>query len=142
VIDETLADAERQVSDLRSEVIREFTDECAEITDERLALDREIEAALDEVRERFREREEALEEKMQGYIDAVTEALQERLPDISEFDWPEHKDADEIEDPLFDSKRDYMTQNQCYRDRRVRAGNKRKGKRANAENTLTTSTSP
>jgi hypothetical protein len=65
-IDRALEDAEMQLSEIRADVIREFTDECDEIRDERLALDREIKAALDEVQERFREREEALEEKMQG----------------------------------------------------------------------------
>jgi hypothetical protein len=66
----------------------------------------------------------------EAVIDAIADDLEERKPDPEEVDWPEIEDADENDDPLFDSRRSYIDQIDRYKrhqgkptERRRRNGN-------------------
>jgi hypothetical protein len=67
---------------------------------------------------------------MSALLDQITDALEE--VDIDDIEIPEPREADEMDNPLFDSTRDYLTQIEHYRGRRTRAGNMRRGKLSRA----------
>lgn len=83
----------------------------ASLEAERKAIDIEIEA----MRERIAEMESALEERAQPVLDAIVADLEAEAPDVDDYEWPEPDDADEDDDPLFDSTRGYIEQIERYR---------------------------
>ena len=54
-------------------------------------------------------------ERTNGVSHAITEALEELKPDLSEVELPEPAEGDEDDDPLFDSTRDYIEQLDRYK---------------------------
>lgn len=48
--------------------------------------------------------------------EVIARELKATAPDVDEFDFPEPRDADEWENPLFDSARDYVAQIDCYKE--------------------------
>jgi hypothetical protein len=62
-------------------------------------------------------------------IDEHNESISEELQEAcrtSEFDWPEPREADEWEDPLFDSRRGYIDQIDMYKRHQGRPTRRRK----------------
>lgn len=60
--------------------------------------------------------------------DTIRRDLREASPSVDEIDWPEHAEANESPDPLFDSYRSYVEQIDRYK-RHQGKPTKRKGKR-------------
>jgi hypothetical protein len=78
------------------------------------ALTEESEAFIDRVREqfeaRFRGRFDDLTERLKSLVHGMTASLEAEAPDLADIEWPEPEPADEDDDPLFDSTRDYVEQ--------------------------------
>jgi hypothetical protein len=71
----------------------------------------ELEAAWAEINTRI----EAWKQRAEGVWHAITNSLIEAAPDPEDHDWPEAHEADEDDDPLFDSTRDYVEQMDRYK---------------------------
>jgi len=56
-----------------------------------------------------------LEQEVFELLEEMDEQLQEAQPDAESFGWPEPADADEYDEPLYDSTRSYLDQLACYR---------------------------
>jgi hypothetical protein len=69
-----------------------------------------------ELRERIAELQSEFEESAQPVFDAVEADLAAELPSADDYRWPEPKDGDEDDDPLYDSSRDYFEQLARYRE--------------------------
>jgi hypothetical protein len=69
-----------------------------------------------ELRERIAELQSEFEESAQPVFDAVEADLAAELPSADDYGWPEPKDGDEGDDPLYDSSRDYFEQLARYRE--------------------------
>jgi hypothetical protein len=119
-----------QINNAMNEVCRGYKDRIDEVEAEVEAINNAVQAEIDAILERFRPREEAIEERMSALLDQITDALEE--VDIDDIEIPEPREADEMDNPLFDSTRDYLTQIEHYRGRRTRAGNMRRGKLSRA----------
>ena len=61
----------------------------------------------------------AAEKKMKPILQRIERDLAAAEPDINAYDWPEPKDGDEDENPLFDSTRDYVEQIDRYKELRT-----------------------
>ena len=57
----------------------------------------------------------AFEKKAKPVLRKIDRDLEAAAPDVDDFEWPEPRDADEDDDPLFDSTRDYVTQVDRYK---------------------------
>jgi hypothetical protein len=60
--------------------------------------------------QRFRARFESLNERMKALLQGLTTSLNDMAPGPGDIYWPEPEFADEDDDPLFDSTRDYVEQ--------------------------------
>jgi hypothetical protein len=94
-----------EVHDPAREAYRRVVDEAARVYDE----------AIEAARDRIMEMEEAFAARTQEVLDAMAEDLAEAAPVPDEFDWPEAAEADEWEDPLYDSARSYLEQVDRFR---------------------------
>jgi hypothetical protein len=56
-----------------------------------------------------------LRESAEPIVQAIAGDLEAALPDLDEIEWPEPKPAKEVDDPLYDSTRDYLTQVERFR---------------------------
>jgi hypothetical protein len=81
-----------------------------------------IAAIAAEAERRGAEHTEAINELVAAFYDhaedvhaGIAEQLEESAPDLNAVDWPEPGAADETDDPLFDSARDYVTQVDRYK---------------------------
>ena len=51
----------------------------------------------------------------EGYGNAISAELEQKMPDIEDFPVPEPQEANEIDGALFDSSRGYLEQLEAYR---------------------------
>jgi hypothetical protein len=114
---------------MRQDVLGEFDTEIAELREAFEAMRSAIEPhqdALVEISDAAFERSREHVEAINGEVDAfyeraadlgarIREAIAERAPDADEFDWAVPDDADESDDPLFDSTRSYLDQIDRYK---------------------------
>jgi hypothetical protein len=117
-LDANIRAAHREVQDELDE-INEATQAEHEAETERLerehdALAEEVQEFVERIRQRFeakfRARFDDLTERTETLIHGLTVSLEDKAPDPDTIDWPEPEPADEDEDPLFDSTRDYVEQ--------------------------------
>ena len=84
-------------------------------------FNRQANDVLDEIIEDSRDEIEAMEQSFvaeaEPLITQINAEFDEVVPDPDEYDWPEPA-ADEWDNPLFDSKRDYVEQVDVYRAHR------------------------
>jgi hypothetical protein len=59
---------------------------------------------------------EAWKEQAETVYQDIANSLDERKPDPNDHEWPEAREADEDDDPLFDSTRDYVEQIDRYKE--------------------------
>ena len=71
----------------------------------------ELETEWDEISSEI----EAWKERAQDVWDAIDINLREAAPSLSGQEWPEPREPDEDDDPLFDSKRNYVEQMDRYK---------------------------
>jgi hypothetical protein len=93
----------------------EFASELESITE---AVHEEHREQLDELEEDWAEIATSIEswnEQAQSVWRAITNDLLDATPDPADHDWPEAREPDEDDDPLFDSTRDYVEQMDRYK---------------------------
>ena len=77
----------------------------------------------DELREELNE----WSERFNALAQEVESELDERAPNLDEVDWPEPREADEDDDPLFDSSRDYVDQIDRYNEHQPKPVARKRG---------------
>ena len=92
-IEETAEDIQSDLDDINDAVHSEFELQIEELTAEY----------------------EALDERRKSLYLGLEDLLRERAPYLGDIEWPEPADGDEHPDPLFDSRRDYVTQIDRYK---------------------------
>jgi hypothetical protein len=102
---------EQKISRVTANVRERHRDELDALEVRREEIADEIEA----MRERIAAMESALEEQAQPTLDAIAEQLESEKPGLDDFDWPQPQEGDEDDDPLYDSRRDYLDQIDRYR---------------------------
>jgi hypothetical protein len=75
-----------------------------------------ISAEVERMRERVAAMESEFDERARPILAAIAQELRDAAPDADDYEWPEPEDADEDDDPLFDSTRDYVEQVERYRE--------------------------
>ena len=119
----------REIADIRDVVIAEHEEELASLRDEfedvrdAVAIEQAAIAELiEDCRARIAEHESAIAEHLDGWRERVapvwetiSDAIEERAPDLDEIEWPQPEPADESDDPLFDSTRKYVDQIDHYK---------------------------
>jgi hypothetical protein len=76
----------------------------------------ELNAEIAVLRERYGPRFAEIAERFNAHQNTITEALRDEAPDVDQIDWPEPREGDEDDDPLFDSTRDYVEQIDRYKE--------------------------
>jgi len=97
---------------INREVRERHAPEIAALEEECVAINAEVER----MRERIAMMEDALAARADPVFDAIAADLEEQAPDADDYEWPEPVEADEDNDPLFDSTRGYLTQIERYRE--------------------------
>jgi hypothetical protein len=109
-------DLSSEIEELEDEIKEDVTERTNEIharyAEELSDIKREYREAAQEFNEKIR----PIQEKYKSVRDRMTDDLENDRPDLNDYEWPEPADADEYEDPLFDSSRDYLTQIAKYRE--------------------------
>jgi hypothetical protein len=80
----------------------------------------ELQYDWNEIIEDYQAKVDEWVERANGVSHAITEALEELKPDLSEVELPEPAEGDDDDDPLFDSTRDYVEQLDRYREHQDR----------------------
>jgi hypothetical protein len=62
-----------------------------------------------------------LQDQAQPLIETMRQELEAEAPDVDSYDWPEPEDADEDDDPLYDSSRGYLEQLDRYHEHQGKA---------------------
>jgi len=110
-IEDVATEASRDLTMITVEVHRQFADEVAALD----TLKAEIAAEAERMREHIAAREADFARQARPVFDAMAEELQARAPDVDDYEWPEADEAEEDDDPLFDSTRGYVEQIERYR---------------------------
>jgi hypothetical protein len=124
------AEVSAQAEDERQAVLAEFDEQLADLRRAHEAMRQSIRPHQDalaaiaaEAARRSREHLEAINAEVDAFHDraeelwnAIAEALTERVPAAEEIAWASPVDADEDMDPLFDSARGYIEQNDRYKE--------------------------
>jgi hypothetical protein len=110
------------VEAVRDEIIERYADERDAIEREHQELIRRCNAAL----ARFRRPLEQIGERHQQLQERIVEALNAEAPDPDSVEWPEPETGDEDDDPLFDSKRDYLDQIERYKEHQGKSTTERR----------------
>jgi hypothetical protein len=130
-----VADAfEENMKQTQDDIRERFADRITEIDRKREELRAKVQAKLDELAEEIEEEEDELTEEIESLIDDVTEAMREDEPDpdSDDYEWPEPAEGEDWADPLYDSRRSYIEQNDRYaryNGKEIREKKKRGGKR-------------
>jgi hypothetical protein len=105
---------ERKARDDVQEVQREVYDRhagaIAQVEDDYRALL----ANITDLRDQIADLQVEFEERAQPVFEAIESDISAELPNAEDYDWPEPKDGDEDDDPLYDSSRDYLDQLDRY----------------------------
>jgi hypothetical protein len=96
------------------DVRAQFADRTAEINRRCEALQREVQAKLDDLAAEIEEEEGELVIDMEELIADMEEAMTAVEPDPDDTEWPEPSEGEDWSDPLFDSRRSYIEQNDRY----------------------------
>jgi hypothetical protein len=104
-------DLQRRVWDVEGEIDAELTEATAAVH----ARYRHQVAALEADLTTLNELIEEWEDRAKPLWQAVTNSLDEAVPDLDDAEWPEPAEGDEDRDPLFDSRRSYVQQIDRYK---------------------------
>ena len=107
-----------KLSDMQESVYAEYTDDMQSIEEEEDALKDEWQAIIAP----FTEKLNAHIERRVEVWQAISDKLEENQPEILEDDIPEAVMAEEREGALYDSARDYLTQNDVYQAHKAGLG--------------------
>jgi hypothetical protein len=79
-----------------------------------------FEAAVEQVRDEIMRMERDFIERAEPVIETINSMTEQESPDPDRFDWPEPAEADEDDDPLYDSSRSYLEQVDRFRSHKGR----------------------
>jgi hypothetical protein len=103
-LDERIAEAacgvEAKIADINADVHARHADSLAALESER----KKVAAAI-----------AAFEKRARPILEEIKQDLADEAPDVEDIDWPEAEEGDDDDDPLFDSKRDYVDQIARYK---------------------------
>jgi hypothetical protein len=109
-----------ELDEINASVEAEHEADIQRLRQEHERLAEEAEAFIDRVREqfetRFRGQFDDVADRTKSLFRGLTASLEARAPDPDAIDWPEPEPADEDDDPLFDSTRDYVEQIDRYKE--------------------------
>jgi hypothetical protein len=111
-INEAAVPVRRQMNKVREEVLEQHAEDIA-------AFELARESAQDAVRQHLEAISEILDqlkERAEPLWQSIANDLEAAAPNLDSIEWPEPEPADEFEDPLYDSRRDYLTQIDRYRE--------------------------
>jgi hypothetical protein len=118
------ADLDDRVEELAGEIDEELDEinsaarsetEIETLEREYAALVKRINAELRPIAKRYRGELQGIADRHNAIRDSVAQRLNEEAPDLDGYEWPEPDDADEDDDPLFDSRRGYVKQIDKYK---------------------------
>ncbi|WMT79501.1 hypothetical protein [Bradyrhizobium sp. Ash2021] len=140
-LDDNVQDAVREVEDelrrVTSEVQQWHADEMAALDAQRKAINRAFErvhepahavyreavaraydaytAAIEQARDEIEQMQQHFVEQAERLLAPMSAELADAAPDMDLFDWPEAAEADEDDDPLYNSRRSYVEQVDRFR---------------------------
>jgi hypothetical protein len=102
---------ESELSEIQGTVIEPYRDEIEALRQQHRNLGRhwgkQTKALSDEYRR--------IAERFNSISHAISKSLTAQMPDLDDVNWPEADQGDEVEDPLFDSHREYVEQIDRYK---------------------------
>jgi hypothetical protein len=119
--DQAVGDFRAEVEATHTEVIRRHRGEREAIRAEHRELIERCNAALEPFREPLRQ----VEQRFQALQATIAEELADEAPDPADIEWPEPEEGDEDNDPLYDSRREYLEQIERYRAHQGKQGTER-----------------
>ncbi len=105
------SDLDDQIREIAAEVDRDL----ARATQQVLQRHRPTVAKLEAERKKLATAIAASKKRMEPLLARIERDLQQVDIDIDSYPWPEPAEGDEDDDPLFDSSRDYLEQNDRYK---------------------------
>jgi hypothetical protein len=87
-----------------------------------------LKAAYAAIAERFNAEVAPIAERLEEIRDEIKDSLLDNAPDPDAIEWPEPKDGDEAEDPLYCSSRDYVEQIDRYKRHQDKPTARRNGR--------------
>ncbi len=116
--DADLDDAVEEVADeftkrldrVRGDILGRYDTELEAAREVRRTLAEQCNAEIGPIIEKYESRFTENADRYNAILGTIATELKEEAPDLDEIDWPEPKDGDEDDDPLFDSTRDYVDQ--------------------------------
>jgi ElaB/YqjD/DUF883 family membrane-anchored ribosome-binding protein len=116
------ADLDDRIQEVADEVNEELDDinnaarsEIEMLGQEYAELAERINAELRPIAKRYQAKLQAIAAQYNAIHESVAQRLNEEAPDPDGYEWPEAADGDEDDDPLFDSRRDYVGQIDKYK---------------------------
>ena len=109
-VGEVRRNLEENLSEVRDLVIAEHEEEIDQLRKEWAAIRKQYDSKI-----------KAFSKKVTSLIDRVSEELENNTPDLESFPIPEAEHANEIEQALYDSSRDYFEQLAAYKQFQGRA---------------------
>lgn len=113
---------QRSLSAVRAEVVSQHADEHDAIEAEHDDLIEQCNATLAQYQEPLQQVEDRFRDLQATIIDELDDAT----PDLDAIEWPEPKEGDEDDDPLFDSTRDYLDQVARYKEHQGKSTTERR----------------
>jgi hypothetical protein len=95
---------------IRREVLDRHADELRKIERDYDDFVRRLNPELKQIKDRYDDSYQDLRDRFDELQQAIAKELEEEAPDPASVNWPEPEDADEDDDPLYDSRRDYVEQ--------------------------------
>jgi hypothetical protein len=107
----------RRTNEKCDELIKDLGEVRKEVleTDDRILELEDLERQYENLREHFHEELSDISRSLENLYQVIGSDLEQKMPDIEKYPVPAGKDAEEPEDVLFNSKRDYFSQLAAYK---------------------------
>jgi hypothetical protein len=115
-VERAAEDFRAELDDAEESVASDHEEALGAIRAEYDRLAEELNAEIAALRERYGARFAEIAERFNAHQNTIAEALRDAAPDVDQIDWPEPREGDEDDDPLFDSTRDYVEQIDRYKE--------------------------
>jgi hypothetical protein len=124
-VEQVVDEVRNDLANIHDEVIGRHQDEIDAIRAERDELAARCETEMRAVVDRYEPQLRDLADRFNSIQGTIATQLVEQAPDLDEIEWPEPGESDEVEDPLFDSTRDYVEQIDRFNEHRQRPNERR-----------------
>jgi hypothetical protein len=118
-IDDIESDVDAELDEINDEAHARHRAKIKSLRDQHARLTKEVSKEVKAVQNKYYKQFKALNAEIKTVWDAITNSLDGRY-DFDSIDWPEPNEADEDDDPLFDSTRDYVEQIDRFKEHQGR----------------------